>query len=836
MYLILFYSGVLSKASKHKSLMVINKRFPDVYRRIIFGTTYHLLYKDRDMMTDQMINHRAHYYSSETKLKVVRDNNFTYSRAYSTIEKLLCGVFGCLILKVGNKLLRRLIENICFRISNMKAILQVCSVQSFTDFFLLLSTSGTNLVAAAQGNLSLIELLNVICEEIIRFFSPLFSVGLFWGEFFVYIGMLRKQGGVLSKAILVRLVPLILHWTASVAIYKKKTMKMFCFITSIHIAYNMLSKRYNKKICDFVGIKIPIVGGRPIYERFIENYKNFQQDQVYTMGWTVLKQDDIILPTSVPKLDISKSDLSNFSVKVDGVEKDVLEVFETLPDTTAGCIYPVCISNGTMYRPANNMKGIMTAAVRRICLIPRYLGGFKEGDLGWDSLHEWWRAVNAMREMEPFYLKPIDRIDTLEDAVKKMGKKKHRILNANEDLINLGRHSKGKRINVKSNETISNPFKPRAITDLPPEEHAQMTQYAHVLADSYKASWNINNVYSVNDYNVRFVYASGMNSEELSEVGRLMVESGDIIFVFSGDDAFASFGKYAEHFDMKRFVDWDIKKCDQSHSEGSMDCTRFMHGDADVPGEITDLAMEEVTRPIQFVKDRIEITCKPKFQLPTGIVWTTTTNGGINFGAFVYFLNHCQFDLHQAYARLGFEIEMNQHDDIHGGTFLKGWYPLDCDNVVYWEPLPSCILKLGKTMTDPVLATRVVRDGSTYRLPWAQAIKRAAAAIADSQMMVSRQTPIVGPFLQILDRLGEKNNREVVLSESIYNKPTVVVKHEPLLPLYYRMLYQRYEITTYEINSFAMLMNDITALPVYYEHPLISKLLIIDYGLVEVVL
>jgi hypothetical protein len=57
----------------------------------------------------------------------------------------------------------------------------------------------------------------------------------------------------------------------------------------------------------------------------------------------------------------------------------------------------------------------------------------------------------------------------------------------------------------------------------------------------------------------------------------------------------------------------------------------------------------------------------------------------------------------EAFAYLGFDMKLKIFNDIKYATFLKGmWYPVE-DNEFnyYWGPLPSRLLKIGKTLRDP---------------------------------------------------------------------------------------------------------------------------------------
>lgn len=161
---------------------------------------------------------------------------------------------------------------------------------------------------------------------------------------------------------------------------------------------------------------------------------------------------------------------------------------------------------------------------------------------------------------------------------------------------------------------------------------------------------------------------------------------------------------------------------------------------------------------------------------------------------------------------LGFALKLQTgKDDIFGTDFLKGWFVPDVDGNVCWQPFPSAVLKLGKTIN-----TRLnIRE-------FAYSVSKSVA--------IDRNYPLLGPFLAVYDRLGTQGKKDSLESpfENPY-KPCMnnsrAVDREAILNL----IEARYSISRDEVLEAEAQLVCVRSLPAFASHPVWLRLRQVDY-------
>jgi len=158
-----------------------------------------------------------------------------------------------------------------------------------------------------------------------------------------------------------------------------------------------------------------------------------------------------------------------------------------------------------------------------------------------------------------------------------------------------------------------------------------------------------------------------------------------------------------------RVVEGDASMFDQSQSFGPLEfeyqCQRRLG--------LSELAIQLMRKlnaapyvAISRDKQRLGKLTIDRSQRPirdTGGGNTSVGNSLVMAHAIVHALLHDRTDLISGFKQLGLDMKIKYLPNIMGATFLKGmWYRVDSDFGYFWGPLPSRILKVGKSLRDPL--------------------------------------------------------------------------------------------------------------------------------------
>jgi hypothetical protein len=240
-----------------------------------------------------------------------------------------------------------------------------------------------------------------------------------------------------------------------------------------------------------------------------------------------------------------------------------------------------------------------------------------------------------------------------------------------------------------------------------------------------------------------------------------------------------------------------------------------------VPAPIIDLMLLACSMPYRVKYKNLRVEGSAGYQLATGIDWTTVINSMSSL-IFCMFLLKLDAVAEQVAYDLGMKIKMVHSIGVENVTFLKGsWIP-DLTGALCWFPFPSQCLKLGKVLREPRLFSKNRKSSM-------DGVRVVAHGIYSSMKNVPQNYPILGAFLDCLQRFGTVTNSIVSASEDGWYKPSVFsvsIDRGSALSFVAR----RYDLSIAEIIRVENLLNSITALPAFVYDPVFDKLRDVDYS------
>jgi hypothetical protein len=532
---------------------------------------------------------------------------------------------------------------------------------------------------------------------------------------------------------------------------------------------------------------------------------------------------DFSLPAvnaSLPPKDksfIGKMRVAIFGNKNSHVE-DWQEIFEEVLPEHNHAIYPIIITNGLLYTPANSQINVLAALMYRIHRNPH-------SDCPPDKVrHRIWQVLSDYlikdSDLFPQDLLVGRELPTIQEAVKIMGSKGARILRAHEKDVAEGVTKLKKSYNVKWDETIplkwvetvKGPMftiKPRAICNLDPVFHSRTTCHARLLADALHSLWDGWSSIQVGVFKLVPVFASGFTSAQLSNMMSSWWSHTDhnptIYVAVAGDDSVA----YITSNSYSVWLEADQSQFDQSQDDGPLIIAgRKWMSHLGIPQDVIDMWLTACVEPYRVDKRNLSIKGSTPVELPTGLTLTTVWNSvncmlmyvfwcldlsvsyydpklyySTPFHRFDKETEHFKFPRLEAYADsdlmaetiqnynfteaakyLGFNVKLQMKAEFYPisiskffhPTFLKGWWFYDSMiELSVWLPLPSMVIKLGKVLKPP----------STLYPKSSDPLGNVAYNIAMSFQHVPDWYPVLGTFLAKLKVLATKT--DVIKSDDV---------------------------------------------------------------------
>jgi hypothetical protein len=288
---------------------------------------------------------------------------------------------------------------------------------------------------------------------------------------------------------------------------------------------------------------------------------------------------------------------------------------------------------------------------------------------------------------------------------------------------------------------------------------------------------------------------------------------------------------------VENLYEGDVSQCDQSLSYGPLRLEYAFLRQLGVPDFPLDV-MEAVSAApyVCKTKDGAQMVIIHRPMRTTGGPDTTIGNSVVIGHALCHAICKCTFKISHmimdgAMQKLGLKIKWKFPRDITHATFLKGaWYKMprpvrleyddaqiDCDYV--WGPLPSRILKMGKSLVDP----RTIYGIKDLN-------KAGAMFLADIAQCYSRfvRVPLVGDFVErVIELQLESTGKK--LEDTAPWKVQASQAESPGWPEDWDAMSERYGIEAEEWETLRATVKSMTPWS-FLEHPGFEKLVRADYA------
>jgi hypothetical protein len=674
------------------------------------------------------------------------------------------------------------------------------------------------LLSQSQTEIAVLTV-NVVLEEAIRFSHPLAGVALGCFEY----GLRIYQHGIFRGDV----PPFIGHLALSYLAHKRGWSFKTC--TAIHWFWNMYC-----------------VLGKGILKAML--YNSFKT--AHAEGRFVEAQESYSVPIpagdELPPLQSAVSQWTapirgSIDIRVNGEAMTPTDALQALDGEVyeKNTMFPILITQRLLWEPARTQKNLLVALLSRVHKIPKCHASTPE------SREKAWRQAFGVLQRSGALNYHVIQNTSFEEAMKAMGKKGDRLIRAHDREIEEGSDGYSKTMSLKWNETITAgkevegvlTIKPRAITNLDATGLAHTAPWSRDLAEAEKKHMFHRNIVILdNGLEACFIYASGLDQEGLDELGNFARTAGCVVVAASGDDTFFVFGKYSDYFGMK-YGEGDLSMADQSQDKSCFHGYQFpVMRVLGTPKKIIEILEDQCKNKYAVTKENMSVKGDGGFQLPTGTTFTSFCNTNTSLGGSAYALNKCDLkgkcpDLQELFAECGLDLKFIKRETFSEVTFLKGWWIPDIHGRYHWLPSPGQAIKIGKVLSNPVTTTTVTRRGKTVRLAAEEAVKVVAWAIYKGYANLEPTYPILGPFVQVLKRLGKPSTgaNEVEGISEKYNR--VELKEIPKLDdtvLNY-VMEARYGITAVDQIKLQQTLDSVLSLPALVVDPTFDRLCDVDY-------
>jgi len=392
-----------------------------------------------------------------------------------------------------------------------------------------------------------------------------------------------------------------------------------------------------------------------------------------------------------------------------------------------------------------------------------------------------------------------------------------------------------KKTMLKLNETIKvAPVKARLLDCLEPAHTVVTMQGARGTLTALKRTFSVERGFvNVGDWTLHIIICSGGSPAYMDEVGEAIRMATFPTIVVAGDDCTIYWGAWegvvhaaATEVDGEKF---DITQSIELLKE-TANVFRAALRDCDVAEKVFQYFLDVATKPLVW-RDRKRFCIKafPRSRAPTGTTFTTAMNCVATLFWVIHHFSRvgpqrCNsealLDVGTSGRELGFKLTVEHHLDVKQAIFLKGCFLPDVDGYFRFCTLPSQVLKLGKTIQRPTVSQRE-RDP-------VKALAMVAGAMGRSMPTVRDDVPILGPFLAVLRRHGDVDEKGLL--EELNDNPYKVVGSNGVpRETYLDFVCERYDTTVEDVEELEGMLAAVNALPILISHPLVSKLALRDY-------
>jgi len=391
---------------------------------------------------------------------------------------------------------------------------------------------------------------------------------------------------------------------------------------------------------------------------------------------------------------------------------------------------------------------------------------------------------------------------------------------------------KADEVLMRINDDGEMELKPRFIAEVAPEVQVTVGPYVYAAQKRLYEQWDGHTAQWVDSERILYlVAAGGHTADDLSDWANILLPGyalqarlqGKVVAVslLAGDDRLAV--AYRPHL-APEFDESDYGMFDSTQSWGPL--LHELHSQAalGVPAEICLMLLATTRATYRVADQRIKLRDSPK--RPTGGANTSSGNTIVNGSATVHAYRQQLFkDAHlvpaayeAAYTRLGFVLKLKVHKHLQDTTFLKGTWWVTVHSTYEWGPLPSRVLKAGKSLHDPNLLFPKVGI--------VEAARRFLAGIANNYARLV-QVPILRAFVQ---RYVDPRVKVIEQGKVKYKVrpgsrvPSALDEQEALA-----FCWRRYRLSAevvYEVEQMILKSAPFT----FLSHPVFTRLAQVDYN------
>lgn len=471
----------------------------------------------------------------------------------------------------------------------------------------------------------------------------------------------------------------------------------------------------------------------------------------------------------------------------------------------------------------------------------------------------------ARNAVQSGFFHRIDYVKTaLEEGLRLEGGKRAAWMEACANICREGimavKTKRGETVKVflKSNETL--PLKEvdvdgtmmvqvkgRTVNTLTPEAHTLTVPASSALTACIKDMWDGETLHHFDDGEVSFnmvpYYCSSLKPAELDALAdkMMVVDTHAHVVAVAGDDCLARLCLRGQAV----WVTSDFSRFDSTQNEEALvKAADHWMAACEFPDEVRTIFKCAYTSSFSFKGKKggdVTGTGKLPFIFPSGLGITSVGNGVTNVLAWTYVIRCIELDppamedlsdfIRERMAELGFLAKIHVQDDVEGIDFLRGWFLPTSEGSFSWQPLPSRIFKLGKISSNPQTITKVRGEA---KLSHREACRVVAGAYVDSHANIPRNTPFVGPLLDAYARVrkeGKKIHRQQLIERAEYSV-TQGMARTILDSTFQRNMEKRYSIAWTDVLSFKELLQReeiLERFPCVVNFPPLQLLMDVDY-------
>jgi hypothetical protein len=852
-------SLIANSFNNDRKMKEFGKRFPEQFNKILTGTLFSALYGNRDVVAQQLLNLRKAGSHSESILKQARspelENTQRKSNYFITIAKYVGG--ATLILK-ALKIIKSLIQIsiryykfsrhqlnsgvLKFLLSMWKIvekqIIHLSSVPPemvLTEFLAMFRRFDTGIFALNSGFVKkvIVIIKNVFSEmvkqfKLLRRLTPLMLAEILFEEVVKMVCPIAGPGlGLLEFYRLGATPNLVFHSLTGLNwfLWRKMSVSFKLMVFVYNLSFHA---GYNARVVD-------------LWSKGIEFRKAHDEGFYIEATSSMLLPLDLNTPfkaTTVLLDKIPNKTRGSARFYYDKVEVSLAEAIELVKTEVKddSGFYVLLSNSSVLYRPSNSDANLLAALELRRLRDPELPSE--------EFLKEAYKnavliAKQIYTEIPHGHPTFIESIENMKDG----GKRLLRSHEANErgEFIKPSVTSFMKRdelLPLKDVGTAFTQIKTRIIMNYEPVIHAQQSQVWKKINDCMHANLNgqIKTIGPVgNTVTVQIYFASGFTQAQLSEIGETLRESPHIVIVAAGDDSLVKFPDPTRFNFLHFYEENDQSTFDITQGDVCLETAhKCFSASMDIPLEDMQLAADARKAPFTSGRGRLRISAKTPAMLSTGEKGTTVINTHDTVQAYtIHIFNVLQAELNglkyeltlrQTCTTLGYKTTGFSSNNLHDLTFLKGWWLSDSCGNLMWYPLPSQVIKAGKTLKHP---TVIAHTGDISK-----AIYQCVNAVAKGYGNVDHSYPIFGAFLKTCSRIaGSVATEELKLEKELIDSKRFRVLVEGKVDRLQAidMIFQRYGITFEDIARVEKLYENVNFLPTVVVDPVFNKLVNKDY-------